>query len=360
MRAPRHAIKGYQGEGLITDSVYYLPLLDADGNIQVIRAYGVDEIAVVARMRLPPVAREIFPVIRAYMPWMETGAGHVELLIGLDNRQWLPAHVEDSWDPDDDMRLMRSVFGYRHMITDGWGRDLFPPDDSRDDQANAQEGKVEAADEAQEVRLEEYRGWSQGTWSRENGGMQDAASLRGRCLGARPKDRGRATARGAPATQQEGNREGGLRGPDGACRDPPVPPAPLGMPHSQGKWKMLPGSKREIPPPKKRAPTNPPPVLSRGRRGRGGAIRTQQPRRQPPPDPGRLPGPLQLIGPVDPVQKRALMMAVMMLGMPPVNGCHAGLEPGAQGIEAGWSQSSTPRHRLRGAGGPRWQRQRSS
>jgi hypothetical protein len=96
VRAPRQAIKGYQGEGLITDSIYYVPLLDVDGNIQVIRAYGVDEIAVVTRTRLPPVAREIFPVIRAYMPWMETGAGHVELLIGLDNRQWLPAHVEDS------------------------------------------------------------------------------------------------------------------------------------------------------------------------------------------------------------------------------------------------------------------------
>ncbi len=64
MRAPRQAIKGYQGEGLIKDSVYYLPLLDVDGNIQVIRAFGVDEIAVVTRTRLPPVAREIFPVIR--------------------------------------------------------------------------------------------------------------------------------------------------------------------------------------------------------------------------------------------------------------------------------------------------------
>jgi hypothetical protein len=48
----------------------------------------------------------------------------VELLIGLDNRQWLPVHMEDSWDPDDDMRLLKSVFGYRFMITDGWGRDL--------------------------------------------------------------------------------------------------------------------------------------------------------------------------------------------------------------------------------------------
>ncbi len=54
------------------------------------------------------------------------------------------------------MRLMKSIFGYRYMITDGWGRDLFPPDNSRDGQAGAQGDKVEAADEAQEVRLEEY------------------------------------------------------------------------------------------------------------------------------------------------------------------------------------------------------------
>jgi hypothetical protein len=61
VRAPRKAIKGYQGEGLITDSVYYLPLLDKDGNIQVIQAYGVDEIAVVAPTRLPPVGEGNLP-----------------------------------------------------------------------------------------------------------------------------------------------------------------------------------------------------------------------------------------------------------------------------------------------------------
>jgi hypothetical protein len=78
VRAPRQAIKGYQGEGLVTDSVYYLPLLDADGNIQVVRAHGVDEITTVTRTRLPHAAREIFPAIRAFMPWMETGAGPVD------------------------------------------------------------------------------------------------------------------------------------------------------------------------------------------------------------------------------------------------------------------------------------------
>jgi hypothetical protein len=37
------------------------------------------------------------------------------------------------------------------------------------------------------------------------------------------------------------------------------------------------------------------------------------------------------MGPGDPVQKLALMMAVMMLGMPPVNGYGADMGSGAQG-----------------------------
>ncbi len=115
-----------------------------------------------------------------------------------------------------------------------------------------------------------------------------------------------------------------------------MPPTPLGMPYSRGKGVVLPRPKREIPPPKKRTPANPPPAPT-GASGAGVAgagadeARTQQPRRQPLPDPGRLPGPLQLMGPGDLVQKLALMMAVMMLGMPPVNGYRADMGSGAQG-----------------------------
>ncbi len=65
----------------------------------------------------------------------------MELLIGLDNKQWLPVHVEDSWNPDDDMRLMKSVFGHRYMITDGWGRDLLPPDNAPDSQTAPKEAQ---------------------------------------------------------------------------------------------------------------------------------------------------------------------------------------------------------------------------
>jgi hypothetical protein len=203
VRAPRRAIKGYQGEGLITDSVYYLPLLDADGNILVVRAHGVDEITTVTRTRLPHGAREIFPAIRAYMPWMETGAGRVELLIGLDNKQWLPAHMENSWDPDDDMRLIKSAFGYCIMITDGWGRDLFPPKDPQDESEGAAGGNAKVPEGTAGVRLEEYRGWSRGTWSGEGANAQEAPGdgNRGTCNGSQ----GGTAARRASASRRRSN-----------------------------------------------------------------------------------------------------------------------------------------------------------
>jgi hypothetical protein len=340
--APRQAIKGYQGVGTITDNVYYLPLLDADGNIQVIRAHGVEEIAIVARTRLPPVAREIFPVIRAFMPWMETGAGHVELLIGLDNKQWLPAHVEDSWDPDDDMRLMRSVFGHRYMITDGWGRDLLPPDNAPGNQAGAQGGAAEPVEAAQEVRLPEYRGWSQSTGNPRNGGVSGAAASRGGCLGARPKTRGVAPSQGTPPTRGRAAQGGGSRGHSKEPRDPPASQVRFGAAHPQ-VWRGARSRYKMVPPPKKRPSPNPSPASGRGRwgwlrsctggRGQQRAVRMQPPRRPPPPDPGRMLGPLQLIGPGDhPMQRLALMMAVMMLGMPPVSGYGTDAGPGSWGV----------------------------
>jgi hypothetical protein len=185
-RGPRRAVKGYEGRVFITDSNYYLPLLDADGNIQVVCAHGVDETTTVTRTRVPHVAREIFPVIRAFMPWMETGAGPVELLIGLDNRQWLPIHIEDSWDPDDDMRLMKSAFGHRFMITDGWGRSLLPAEAPAGDQEGAAGGQAGGPEEVQEVQLQEYQGW-QSTWNRGSEGARGTQTRgsRGRSAGGR-------------------------------------------------------------------------------------------------------------------------------------------------------------------------------
>jgi hypothetical protein len=225
------------------------------------------------------------------------------------------------------MRLMRSAFGHRYLITDGWGRDLLPPDNGQGNQAGAQGGAAEQADAAQEVQLPEYRGWSQGTWNHGNGSRPGATGPRGGCLGARPKTRGVTTSRGAPSTRGRANQGGGLRGPGRESRDPPTPQVCFGAAHPQ----VLRGARsrfKMVPPPKKRPSPNPSPTPGRGRwswirssrggRSQHGAIRVQLPRGPPLLDPGRIPGPLQLMGPGDhPMQRMALMMTVMMLGMPP-------------------------------------------
>jgi hypothetical protein len=232
VRPPRRVVKGHKGEVLITHSNYYLPFLDVEGNIQVICAHGVDVITTVTRTRLPHVAREISPVIRVFIPWMETGAGPVELLIGLDNRQWLPIHIEDSWDPDDNMRLMKWAFGHRFMITDGWGRSLLPPEMPADDQEGALGGQASGAEETQAVLLEEYQGWSQGMWSRDGWGAQRApagrgwgqsAVGRGRAAVRRPSPRGREESlrmgRGVP---EDSNRAGEDTLPQSECHTTPL------------------------------------------------------------------------------------------------------------------------------------------
>jgi hypothetical protein len=59
---------------------------------------------------------QVSPSVRAHMPWMDTKAGPVELLIGLDNTQWLSVRLEDSRDQSVNMRLMKSAFGHQFMV----------------------------------------------------------------------------------------------------------------------------------------------------------------------------------------------------------------------------------------------------
>jgi hypothetical protein len=51
-------------------------------------------------------------------------------------------------------------------------------------------------------------------------------------------------------------------------------------------------------------------------------VRPQQPQGPPLPNPEGMPGLLQPPGPIDPMQRLALMMAVMVLGMPQVYSCN--------------------------------------
>jgi hypothetical protein len=212
----------------------------------VICAFEVEEITTVAETRLPPWAKEVFLSVRA--PWMDTPAGPIELLIGLDNSHWLPVRLEDSKEPSMNMRLMKSSFSQQYMVMGGWGMALYPRDESMRYRGDPSGGHLTHAEMAREVRLE-------------------------RCIGGRlhlgVKSGGRVPIKG-PSLVQE--RVAPDYGPVGSRRPPPLrgvaPPPPKGG----------------VPPPI-RMPFNPPPG-----RGRGGAVRPQQPQGPPLPNPGGMPG----------------------------------------------------------------------
>ncbi|MFN9939524.1 MAG: hypothetical protein ACK56I_08610, partial [bacterium] len=123
-------VNGLGGAAIAVTGCHYLPLVDVRGKHQVVCAFEVEEITTVAETRLPPWAKEVFPSVRAHMPWMDTPAGPIELLIGLDNSQWLPVFLEDSKEPEVNMRLMKSSFGHAFIIMGGRGSALYPRDES--------------------------------------------------------------------------------------------------------------------------------------------------------------------------------------------------------------------------------------
>jgi hypothetical protein len=148
----------------------------------------------------------VFPSVRAHMPWMDTPAGPIELLIGLDNSQWLPVFLEDSKEPEVNMRLMKSSFGHAFIIMGGRGSALYPRDESMRYKGDPTGERLTSAEMAQKVKLE-------------------------RCFGKRsqPGPKGRAPIKGPmPAP----GRVVPDYGPVGSGRPPPresvrLPPPPL-------------------------------------------------------------------------------------------------------------------------------------
>ncbi len=257
-------------------------------------AYEVEEITTVAETRLPPWAREVFPSVRAHMPWMDTKAGPVELLIGLNNTHWLPVHLEDSRDQDVNMRLMKSGFGHQFMIMGGWVTAFYPRDESMRFRGDPTGERLSRAEMARKIRLERCLGGTQGRST---------------------EDRGRTAIRGPSPPRERTIPTHGQRGARGSQQGRVGHPAPIEMSH------------------------NTPRVQGRQSRSghgpsRGGAVRPQQMRGQPHPDPRGMPGLLQPPGPADTMQRLALMMAVMVLGMPPVHSCQAGTDSGIWGSSA--------------------------
>jgi hypothetical protein len=200
-------VNGLGGAAVTVTGCHFLPLIDVRGKHQVICAFEVEEITAVAKTRLPPWAREVFPSVRAHMPWMDTPAGPIELLIGLDNSQWLPVFLEDSKEPAVNMRLMKSSFGHMFMVMGNRGTALYPRDESMRYRGDPTGERLTHAEMAQKVRLE-------------------------RCFGGRsqpgPKHGGRIPIKGPSPVPERAAPD---YGPVGSRRTPPartvvLPPAP--------------------------------------------------------------------------------------------------------------------------------------
>jgi hypothetical protein len=289
-------VNSFGGAAVSVTGCHFLPLIDVRGKHQVICAFKMEEITAVAETRQPPWAREVFPSVRAHMPWMDTQAEPIELLIGLDNSQWLPVFLEDSKEPAVNMRLMKSLFGHMFMVMGSRGAALYPRDESLKYRGDPTGERLTHAEMAQKVRLERcFRGRSQ----------------------PGPKDGGRMPIKGPSPVPERAIPDYGPVGsrrpsPSGAAMPPPPPP-------------------RGTVPPPVRMPFGPPLAppqrnqggRGRGGRGRGGVVGPQQPQGPMLLQPMGMPGLLQPPGPADPVQRLALMMALMVLGMPPVYSCQA-------------------------------------
>jgi hypothetical protein len=150
----QRVVNGLGGAAVAVTGCHYLPLVDVRGKHQVVCAFEVEEITTVAETRLPLWAKEVFPSVRAHMPWMDTPAGPIELLIGLDNSQWLPVFLEDSKEPEVNMRLMKSSFGHAYMIMGGRGGALYPRDESMRYKGDPTGERLTSAEMAKKVKLE--------------------------------------------------------------------------------------------------------------------------------------------------------------------------------------------------------------
>jgi hypothetical protein len=107
------------------------------------------------------------------MPWMDTPAGPIELLIGLDNSQWLPVFLEDSKEPEVNMRLMKSSFGHAFIIMGGKSGALYPRDESMRYKGDPTGERLTSAEMAQKVKLERCFG------KRSQPGLKGRAPIKG-------------------------------------------------------------------------------------------------------------------------------------------------------------------------------------
>jgi hypothetical protein len=127
------AIAGLGGRCTTVDSYYMVPVVDSNDVVRVVKALGVDHIAMLAAADVTEDIVMRLPRTKGFVEKLARPAGDVEMLIGMDNQGWMPMHVESSRVEDDNLRLMQSVLSPRCILMGSVRR----PDQGRGTQGSA-------------------------------------------------------------------------------------------------------------------------------------------------------------------------------------------------------------------------------
>ncbi len=96
-----------------------MPVLDWKGRGEWIKARGVSYVTPSEQRDMPEGAREVFPEI----PWssvtVSQAAGPVDMIIGLDNPEWMPVPVLE--EPYEQFTLMWTSLSLRCILRDNEG-----------------------------------------------------------------------------------------------------------------------------------------------------------------------------------------------------------------------------------------------
>ncbi len=87
-----------------------MPVVDRKGDTKLIEARGMDYIVYLAATRVLKEAATLFPEMTEEALKAHKAAGQINMIIRRDIGGWLPQHVCDSWQPEDNLALMRTEF----------------------------------------------------------------------------------------------------------------------------------------------------------------------------------------------------------------------------------------------------------
>jgi hypothetical protein len=95
---------------------YIVPLVDWQGNMQLVKAQGLDYTIYAEERKVTSEAAALFlemegRALKAHLP-----VGMVYVIIGKDSSRWQPQKVCDSWQAEDNLTLMKSEFSPRHIV----------------------------------------------------------------------------------------------------------------------------------------------------------------------------------------------------------------------------------------------------